>query len=197
MKRILGLLLLFVFASSDAALVSRLGGQAYYDDVLNITWTADANINGADDWDAQVAWAAALDINGVTGWRLPSIDVDGGGIFDCATSTQAECTDNEYGHLFYYGADTIKGNGNEIDPDVDASPFTDVQSDWYWSSTLNGSLPYFFNFSEGTFTIAGKATNIAAWAVKDGDVGVVPIPAAVWLFGSALGLLGWVRRKAA
>ena len=24
---------------------------------------------------------------------------------------------------------------------------------------------------------------------------VIPIPAAVWLFGSALGLLGWVRRK--
>jgi hypothetical protein len=25
--------------------------------------------------------------------------------------------------------------------------------------------------------------------------GVVPVPAAVWLFGSALGLLGWVRRR--
>ena len=25
---------------------------------------------------------------------------------------------------------------------------------------------------------------------------VVPVPAAVWLFGSALGILGWVRRKA-
>jgi len=24
---------------------------------------------------------------------------------------------------------------------------------------------------------------------------VVPVPAAVWLFGSALGLLGWVRRR--
>jgi hypothetical protein len=28
-------------------------------------------------------------------------------------------------------------------------------------------------------------------------VSTVPIPAAVWLFGSALGLLGWMRRKAA
>ncbi len=25
---------------------------------------------------------------------------------------------------------------------------------------------------------------------------VVPIPAAVWLFGSALGVMGWMRRKA-
>jgi hypothetical protein len=25
---------------------------------------------------------------------------------------------------------------------------------------------------------------------------VIPVPAAVWLFGSALGLLGWMRRKA-
>jgi hypothetical protein len=28
---------------SDAALYSRLNGQAYYDDVLNVTWIADAN----------------------------------------------------------------------------------------------------------------------------------------------------------
>ncbi len=31
--------------------------------------------------------------------------------------------------------------------------------------------------------------------VQPGTWSVVPVPAAVWLFGSALGLLGWMRRK--
>ena len=29
-----------------------------------------------------------------------------------------------------------------------------------------------------------------------GRIDVIPLPASVWLFGSALGLLGWIRRKA-
>ncbi|MBI5783055.1 MAG: VPLPA-CTERM sorting domain-containing protein, partial [Gammaproteobacteria bacterium] len=37
-----------------------------------------------------------------------------------------------------------------------------------------------------------------ALAVRPGDVAVVPVPAAVWLFGSGLlGLIGVARRKAA
>ncbi|MGI9330747.1 MAG: hypothetical protein ACR2QB_08495 [Gammaproteobacteria bacterium] len=33
------------------------------------------------------------------------------------------------------------------------------------------------------------------YIARPNGVGVVPVPAAVWLFGSALGLLGWVRRR--
>ncbi|MBM4196844.1 MAG: hypothetical protein FJ197_07065 [Gammaproteobacteria bacterium] len=38
-----------------------------------------------------------------------------------------------------------------------------------------------------------------AWQLAsiDVDVNVIPVPAAVWLLGSALGLLGWMRRRSA
>ena len=37
-----------------------------------------------------------------------------------------------------------------------------------------------------------------AWAVQSGDISAVPVPAAVWLFGSGLiGLAGFDRRKKA
>lgn len=35
------------------------------------------------------------------------------------------------------------------------------------------------------------------YAISAIEVQIVPIPAAFWLFGSALGLVGWMRRKAA
>jgi hypothetical protein len=56
-----------------------------------------------------------------------------------------------------------------------------------------------FNFANGQQQLGNKDGSDFdgfAWAVRDGDVGpAVPVPPAVWLFGSALGLLGWLRRK--
>ena len=51
----------------------------------------------------------------------------------------------------------------------------------------------FFNGNQGDGSV-GQADTYA-WAVRDGDVGAVPVPAAVWLFGSALGLMGAIRRE--
>lgn len=51
---------------------------------------------------------------------------------------------------------------------------------------------------EYNFYIGFTSNNLPAFSGAVGiDVNVVPVPAAVWLFGSAMGLLGWVRRRAA
>ena len=44
-----------------------------------------------------------------------------------------------------------------------------------------------------TFRTA-KSDIFYVWPVSPGDIGVVPMPPAVWLFGSALGLMGAMRR---
>ena len=43
----------------------------------------------------------------------------------------------------------------------------------------------------------GSGFVIRSRTLTEGAVSAIPIPAAVWLFGSGLGLLGWFRRKAA
>ena len=62
-----GILVLGLVSMADAALEGRLETvpgsgvfQAYYDPDLDITWAADANINGTDTWDNQVAWASGV-----------------------------------------------------------------------------------------------------------------------------------------
>lgn len=75
--------------SAQAALYSRAGGLAQYDDVLNITWLTDANyamtsgysVDGQMTWDDSLGFIQYLnDVSylGVTGWRLPGVrPIDG------------------------------------------------------------------------------------------------------------------------
>ncbi len=53
----------------------------------------------------------------------------------------------------------------------------------------------------GEYNFAIQVSNTLGFGVEtvamDVQVQTVPVPAAVWLFGSALGLLGWLRRKPA
>jgi hypothetical protein len=184
---------------SNAAVVQPLEGrlpatpggtdyQAYYDPNLDITWAADANINGTASWDNQVAWAAGLTIGGFGGWRLPSVDVNGDGtVVDCFGGGVTGCADNEMGYLYWEESITASTPG----------PFSNVQSsEDYWSGTEFAPIPtdaWGFAFSDGLQFGGSSSIELFAWAVRTGDV---PLPAAVWLFGSGLiGLLGLARRK--
>ena len=190
----------FITMSANAALVSRLGGAAAYDDVLDITWTTNANINGVASWDNQVAWADGFSLGGFDDWRLASMSVAAGlptgtttSVIDCSSSSQTACEDNELGYMYYYNlGGTGDQTGNHTIGDV---TLTDVQSN-YWSGTeFNSSDAWRFRYSTGLQGTGNEDGGRYGWAVRAGD-SFVPIPAAVWLFGSGLlGLIGMALRK--
>jgi hypothetical protein len=77
-------------------------------------------------------------------------------------------------------------------------PFINLTSAAYWSgSELDSSLAWRFNFGFGLQRDILKSIEYDGWAVRSGDVSAVPLPASVWLFGSALlGLVAAKRKKA-
>lgn len=198
---------LLLSSGAQAALQGRLaltpGGtyQAAYDDVLDITWLTNAGLSGVNSWDNQVAWADNLNTLGFDDWRLATISATSPttSVFDCSSGTAADCATagNELGYMYYHNMDGSGDNrGTQV---VDGISLTNVQN-FYWSDTEFGSSDAWdFNFGSGDQNFFVKANNLEGWgwAVRSGDVGVVPIPAAAWLFGSAIGLLGWKARKAA
>jgi len=161
---------------SEAALHSRLGGQAYYDDQLNITWATDANLIGSDTWDNHMDALSTLSIDGVSGWRLPDMDVNNDGTVVVCTAGlgQAGCKDNEYGHLYYYGAGTVWASGVRFG---NPGPFTGIQPFNYWSSTIipNTVDAWSLALSNGSQLHAWMENVFGAWAVHNGDVGAVSL----------------------
>jgi len=129
------------------------------------------------------------------------MDVNGDGvIINCDGGGVQGCEDNELGFMAWENGITSQTPG----------VFTNVGrpgpylSDRYWSSTVDANNPdnaWVFDFervygSHGQ-GVGGKDYNsLLAWAVFDGDVAAVPIPAAVWFFGSGLlAIFGVVRRN--
>jgi hypothetical protein len=187
--------------------------ESYYDTALNITWLTDANYAGTTmTWATANTWAAGLNINGYTGWRLPTVTDTGVSGCDLANSG-TDCGYNvntasgEMAHMFYTTLGNLayndtSGNGPQAGWGLtNTGPFSNVQSDFYWSATeyaLDTNRAWVFHFGGGLQDISRKTDSFYVWAVHSGDVGatVVPVPAAAWLFGSGLlGLIGMARRK--
>jgi hypothetical protein len=170
----------FITVSANAALVSRLGGQAAYDTVLDITWTTDASLSGAWRWDNQVGWARGLDTAnylGVDGWRLASMSVAAGAVVNCTGATELACRDNELGYMFYHNLGGSEGDSLSGTQTVGDVTLTNIQFT-YWSGTESGfDSAWLFRFGNGTHDIEDKRLQTNAWVVVDGDV-FIPTPPA-------------------
>lgn len=183
--------------------------------------------NGLMSWADANAWAATLSVTGVTGWRLPetrdylndgaTYTYDYKGVdFGQNISWHSEMSNMYYnvlGNIASRDASGISTGCGSTPPYTclaNSGPFNNIQSNFYWSSTeyvLDNRITWGFNMASGVQGGISKRTNIAgrpstdakyyAWAVQSGDISAVPVPTAVWLFGSGLiGLIGFARRKA-
>jgi len=205
-----GLLTIGLSTAAQAALIDH-GAGLIYDDVLDVTWLQNANqANGPMSWDDAQTWVGNLSYQGYTNWRLPTISPINGSTYDMSISYDGtsdkgysnSSAASELGYLFHvnlgyssqYDGFSMPSNYGSDENSIFGSS---LQADKYWSgSELSGTEALYFDMSDGYQGRSSKANSFYALAVHNGNLAPVPVPAAVWLFGSALvGLIGFGRTR--
>jgi hypothetical protein len=209
-------LLLGFSGAANAALIDR-GAGLIYDSDRDLTWLANTNLgagssqddgfsttDGLMTWSSAVAWAGSLsyydNVRDVTwdDWWLPNTvqpdagcsQQEGGGAFAAGTG----CTASELGHMFYaeLGGTALSSILTSIDPDL--ALFTNFANNGYWSETsFDSTDAWVVNYEYGAQAADNKTLGYYAWAVRDGDVGVIPEPGTALLLGTGLFVLGLGR----
>lgn len=216
--RFVGAAILALSISAHSALtavdldgIATNGHEGVYDDVLDITWLADANyaqtsgfdVDGRITWTAAEAFIADLNTNrylNITSWRQASASPEGCRGYQCGNQTTY--TEDELGYHYYQNLGAIDNGGMTNGSNTAyLNLFTNIQDNLYWTGTEvspGSSSAFIFLTTIGFQTTNGKISDRYVWVVAPGNVAAnaVPVPAAVWLFGSALiGLAGLARQR--
>ncbi|MCQ8181477.1 DUF1566 domain-containing protein [Methylomonas sp. SURF-1] len=185
----------------------------------NYAKTSGYDSDGKMDWNQAVAWAEQLEFGGFSDWRLASIKPVNGiaynenfsndGSTDYAWNVSSP--NSELGYMYFInlgltayqfpdGSDNphfgIFGDGR-TGGQADVGLVRNLRSFSYWSGNTvpdRAGEAWFFDTALGSqqsWYKTGLASDLYAWAVRDGDVAAVPLPSAFWLFGA--GLAGLLR----
>lgn len=177
----------------------NLGTDIYgYQSIIN-------SYGGTMTWGGAQKWIAAMNAANYLGfndWRLPTtLQPDASCVFQGPGGSGGyNCTGSEMGHLFYTELGGLAGQSIATTHNANYSLFQNVESNpnySYWSGTESGPLAWTFSLETGYQGTDYKYNPyLYALAVRPGQVSAVPVPAAVWLFGSGLiGLFGSIRPK--
>jgi len=192
-------------APARADLLPRANGTMVYDTTTNLTWLTDAALGGLRTQADALQWAADLSFGGFDDWRLPSVapvngtalqlDYSEDGSTDVGINNAGPNT--ELGHLYYASlGNTAAGLTNAgsfaglVDPANAVGPvfWTGTPSDSGWA------LAFFMGM--GAQDQLATDTLAQAWAVRVGDVGLVPEPGSVVLMLAGLLAIAARRRQA-
>lgn len=203
--------------TSDANLFQTMAASVtgLINAIISGTLTVDAHTMGASDfsasngkmnwWGAQ-AWIGYLNktsYDGYSNWSLPTTS---------PTGTGYSQTGSQLGELFYTelgGVAKLSISTSHTNTD-NFNLFTNIPgAAVYWSGTNNEASPgtsaWYFDYTDGSQGYANKTSLFNVLAILPGNASFVPdflpaaaipVPGAVWLFGSGLlGLLGFKKRE--